>query len=113
MIKILTGAVNFGLICWNELNGKQLHISYSCFNFSDPFWNFGLTTSPSRKHRQPYTELQIAALEREYEKKCFIGRFEREDIARDLGLSDRQVKIWFQNRRVKDKKLKQRETEKM
>lgn len=63
----------------------------------------------SRKKRQPYTKSQINNLEREYRSNNFITRQKREHIARDLKLTDRQVKIWFQNRRVKDKKIKQRE----
>ena len=63
----------------------------------------------SRKKRQPYSKTQINNLEQEYQNSNFITRQKRELIARDLKLTDRQVKIWFQNRRVKDKKIKQRE----
>lgn len=50
------------------------------------------------KRRHPYTKEQIARLEIEFGKQEFIQKDHREVISRDLGLTDRQVKIWFQNR---------------
>ena len=55
-----------------------------------------------------YTEWQRLELEREYGHTEYITPEHKARIALGVGLTERQIKIWFQNRRAKDRRAKQR-----
>lgn len=61
---------------------------------------------PNRRRRTAFSTYQLQELEQEFLSKKYLTLNERSDLAKRLGLSDVQVKIWFQNRRAKWKRMK-------
>ena len=58
-----------------------------------------------RKPRTIYTSYQLRELNRRFERTQYLALPERAELAARLGLTQTQVKIWFQNKRSKVKKL--------
>jgi homeobox protein CDX len=65
-------------------------------------------TRTKDKYRVVYTDHQRLELEKEFHYTRYITIRRKSELAQALALSERQVKIWFQNRRAKDRKQKKK-----
>ncbi|XP_064470121.1 homeobox protein BarH-like 1 [Ornithodoros turicata] len=58
----------------------------------------------ARRNRTVFTEGQLMGLERRFDSQKYLSTPDRAELARALGLTQLQVKTWYQNRRMKWKK---------
>ncbi|XP_067006900.1 homeobox protein EMX1 [Anabrus simplex] len=72
----------------------------------------GFLLQPFRKPkriRTAFSPSQLLKLEHAFEKNHYVVGAERKQLAQSLSLTETQVKVWFQNRRTKHKRMQQEE----
>ncbi|XP_077135847.1 homeobox protein not2-like [Ranitomeya variabilis] len=71
-----------------------------------PIVSLPCKTGPSKlkRIRTVFTPEQLERLEQDFLKQQYMVGTERVDLAASLGLTETQVKVWFQNRRIKWRK---------
>ncbi|XP_036315146.1 homeobox protein Nkx-6.3 [Pipistrellus kuhlii] len=86
--------------CWAD-TGQDWRGGRQCSSTPDPLSD----SIHKKKHTRPtFTGHQIFALEKTFEQTKYLAGPERARLAYSLGMTESQVKVWFQNRRTKWRK---------
>ncbi|XP_022796024.1 homeobox protein koza-like [Stylophora pistillata] len=92
-----------------DLKGIQ---SLVCFNRSDAAKEFeNKYPTRSSRSRSSFSVEQVLQLERVFDRQKYLGSRDRQRLAAQLQMSETQVKTWFQNRRMKQKKKRAEDVE--
>ncbi|CAD7084205.1 unnamed protein product [Hermetia illucens] len=78
-----------------------------------PFRSGPVKRTPGRLPRVPFTPGQLNALETAYKSSTYLSSEEANKLAAELNLTNTRVKIWFQNRRARERREKRENEEKM
>ncbi|KAM3724137.1 Homeobox protein [Dirofilaria immitis] len=97
-------------LAYTSLNGKRsTAIRFQQQHSTSPPYRTGPGTNnvrvrTSEKYRMVYTDYQRLELEKEFRTSQFINSERKSQLSSELQLTERQIKIWFQNRRAKDRR---------
>ncbi|XP_023223315.1 homeobox protein DBX1-like [Centruroides vittatus] len=111
----VTGIAGYATMAgMNGVNGIAGVTSTSGVTFPLPAtfpWAAAARGKPRRgmMRRAVFSDAQRQGLEKRFQIQKYISKPDRKKLAEKLGLKDSQVKIWFQNRRMKWRNSKERE----
>lgn len=101
----------------NETNSSEFQFKYPAWVFCTRYSDRPSSGPRSRKikrkdkktdekrPRTAFTPEQLQRLKREFDHGRYLTEERRQALAKELGLNESQIKIWFQNKRAKMKKV--------
>ena len=104
----------FTVICFSlcPATGESSHCNTPVLCPVPKYFRSFLTESRSfRRTRTVFTHEQLKLMEERFNEDKYLSTHGRNDFARQLKLTPLQVKTWFQNRRMKQKRKRSEDTE--
>ncbi|XP_012564157.2 ALX homeobox protein 1 [Hydra vulgaris] len=83
---------------------KRFYYDYNPIKNDTNWYGCKRSAHCNKRRRTIFTIYQLERLECEFQQQQYLVGHERRYLAKDLGLNEVQVKVWFQNRRIKWRK---------
>eukprot|EP00795_Rhopilema_esculentum_P011969 gene11969-2551_t len=99
--------------CWYDQSSSWSNPEYMAWKTYQQGYKMNVTEAPfpwpyrivePKRRRTSYTRRQLLEMDKEFKANRYITRERRIELSMALGLTERQIKTWFQNRRMKQKK---------
>ncbi|XP_066150335.1 uncharacterized protein [Euwallacea fornicatus] len=90
---------------YQQLVNEEIPVNFCPIDFNKPQIAEGApANAASKRVRTQFSAEQLTELEKEFARNIYVSKERREELVLLLNLTSKQIKVWFQNKRMKAKK---------